>query len=83
MTWLADAQADGFVSGVWRDAGVQQAQPLERVGLQAREQGIHALDYLAIVFEPLPSDGGKLRKNNSIQRIKGVPRPEHAASRRG
>ena len=47
---LADAQADGLVSGVWRDAGVQQAQPLERVGLEVREQGIHAGDYLAIVF---------------------------------
>ena len=41
---LADAQADRPVRRRGRDAGGQRAQALERVGVQARQQRVHALD---------------------------------------
>jgi hypothetical protein len=42
VAWLANAQADGPQSRVGRDLGVQLAQPLKGVGLQAGEEGIHS-----------------------------------------
>lgn len=41
MPRLTNAQADGLVSRVWRDATMQQAQALKGVGLQFGEQWIH------------------------------------------
>ena len=38
---FADPQADRAVSRIRRDALEQLAQALERIGLQARQQGIH------------------------------------------
>jgi hypothetical protein len=35
MAGFAYAQADGFVGGIGGDVGVQLAQPLERIGLEA------------------------------------------------
>ena len=42
MAGFANAQADGLVGRIGRDVGMQLAQPLERVGLKAGEQGVHA-----------------------------------------
>jgi hypothetical protein len=38
---LADAEADGLVVGIRRNAGEQLAQLFERVGVQAVEMWIH------------------------------------------
>ena len=42
---FADSQADGGEFGVGRDAREQLLQPLEGIGLQPGEQGIHGPDY--------------------------------------